>query len=253
MNFKLHKAHQDLEDTHWWFVGRRSILNAVAKRFNLFSNECSVLDAGCGSGGTLRWLGTQNIKCFGFEPERWILKEAKNSGLNVKYGKLPSEVPLYNETFDVITLLDVLEHIENDDLSLDTLQSLLRPGGHLLITVPAFQFLWSAHDTLNNHFRRYDIQHLTDRLEEHGFKVRYASYYNTILFPAIAFFRKIRPNSSKNLHSTVSWINKILTAIFASESAMIRAGWQFPFGVSLVFVARKENDDANICSNACLQ
>ena len=240
LDIKLYRSHQMLEDSHWWFVGRRHILGAIAERFKLFVPECQVLDVGCGTGGTLRWLKDRGIKCFGFEPERWVVKRAVKSGLNVQYGRLPGEVPAYTKLFDVILSLDVLEHIAEDDLSLDSMHTLLRSGGHLMLTVPSFQFLWSTHDILNHHYRRYRLKHLKTMLEEHGFQVRYASYYNTFLFPAIAVLRKMKLQRSGDLHSTVPWLNTILTGIFAAESNFIQSGWRFPFGVSLVFVARKE-------------
>lgn len=243
-----------LEDSHWWFVGRRRILGAIAERFNLFDSEARVLDAGCGTGGTLRWLKGKGVKSFGFEPERRVVKRVVRSGLDVRYGQLPNEVPDYKDLFDVVLSLDVLEHIADDALSLDSMHALLRPGGHLLLTVPSFQFLWSAHDILNHHYRRYRRQQLKTMLEERGFQVQYASYYNAFLFPIIAVLRKLKLQRSGDLHSTTPWLNAILTGIFAAESNFIQSGCRFPFGVSLVFVARKEqNKDACINSITCTQ
>lgn len=230
MDPKLYVAHQNLEDFHWWFAGRRRVLGAVAKRFNLFTTKSKVLDAGCGTGGTLRWLKRQKIECDGFDPV----------ASDTLYGKLPYEVPFESESFDVVLTLDVLEHIEDEKGTLESLHALLRPDGHLIITVPAFPSLWSAHDMLNDHYRRYRRKPLIDLLQKSGFKVQCASYFNTFLFPAIALARKLNPNNEENLHPTKGWFNKLLTAFFAFEAKLIHLGLELPFGVSLIVIARKE-------------
>ena len=230
MDTKLYEAHQNLEETHWWFIGRRRIIGTIAERLNVFTPGCRVLDAGCGTGGTLRWLENQTIQCEGFDP---VAPDAL-------YGRLPYEVPFPAESFDVVLTLDVLEHIGDDRVALESIYTLLRPNGTLILTVPAFQSLWSAHDTLNHHYRRYRKRPLITLLEKSGFHVQYASYFNTFLFPAIALIRKIKPNNEDNLHPTKGWVNTILTKILTFEARLIRSGIKLPFGVSLIVVARKE-------------
>ena len=230
MDPKLYTAHQNLEDSHWWFTGRRRILSAVAERFNLFTPESKVLDAGCGTGGTLRWLESQAIQCDGFDPV----------APDTLYGRLPFEIPFEAESFNVVLALDVLEHIEDDKRTLESIRTLLRPNGTLILTVPAFQSLWSAHDTINHHYRRYRKKPLITLLEKSGFRVQYASYFNTILFPAITLMRKIRPNNEDDLHTTKGWVNKFLTGVLTFEAKLIHFGARLPFGVSLIVIARRE-------------
>ena len=143
------------------------------------------------------------------------------------------------KSLNVVLALDVIEHIENDGSALKSIHDLLCQDGHLILPVPAFQSLWSAHDTLNHHYRRYRKKPLITLLQESGFQVQYASYLNAFLFPVIALARKIKPNNEENLHPTKGWINKLLTVIFTSEAKLIRFGLSFPFGVSLILVARK--------------
>jgi SAM-dependent methyltransferase len=188
----LHRLHHELDDRHWWFAARRRIvlqvLDAALRRAGP-AGKPRILDIGCGGGGTLRELALRG-EAFGLDPEPSAVEAAmRRARCEVRLGRLPDEIPYELGSFDAVTLLDVLEHIEDDVRALGTIERLLRPGGLLLCTVPAYRFLWSQHDDVNEHRRRYTRPELRIRLEAAGLRVRKLSYCNTFLFPPIAAAR----------------------------------------------------------------
>jgi len=159
-------------------------------------------------------------------------------------GFLPDGLPLVEGEFDCVAMLDVLEHIEQDEASLEAVNRLLSPGGYLLLTVPAFAFLWGPHDVTHHHHRRYRAPFLRARLRAAGFTVRRLSYYNTWLFPLVALVRLVRrivPGGEAGVEVTLPplWLNRLLENLFASERFVLKHA-RFPFGVSLLAVAQKD-------------
>lgn len=167
---------------------------------------------------------------------------ARKAGVQVVAGRLPDELPFHPVSFDLITLLDVLEHVDDDLGTLASLASLLKPGGHLLLTVPAFPFLWSEHDVVHRHYRRYRRPELMARVEAAGLRVIHASYYNSILFPLVAVIRLAEKvfgaQGGQDLTMPPPWLNRLLCRIFASERRWL-GRIVFPFGVSIVLLARR--------------
>ncbi len=157
---------------------------------------------------------------------------------------LPNAPAFAQMRFDVIGIFDVLEHVEEDNEALKVLYGLLKPGGYIVLTVPAYQFLWSAHDVASQHKRRYTRQALKEKLEGLGLKVSYISYFNFFLFPAVAFVRFAkrlrygRDNYTSDLKTTNKVLNRLLYGIFAAES-LLMPKISFPFGVSIICVIRK--------------
>ena len=149
------------------------------------------------------------------------------------------------KNFDLIVLLDVLEHIEDDTQSLATIRTLMSDKALILITVPAYQWLWSEHDTLHHHVRRYSKKTLKEKLNVSGFRVKYISYFNTLLFPfALVERMKQRIFSSSNeeaLSMPNKSINYLLEKIFSYEANFINK-ISFPFGLSLIVIA--ENSES---------
>ena len=145
------------EEGHWWFKGRRCIIEKVLHDLSLPSKP-KILEMGCGTGGNLSLL-SQYGEVYGVELDNFARNYASKRHIGpILPGSLPHEIPYQDNFFDLIALLDVLEHVEEDGLSLVQLHKKLKPGGYLLITVPAFPALWSAHDEAHHHKRRVTVQ-----------------------------------------------------------------------------------------------
>ncbi len=245
--------YAQLERNHWWFEGRRSILRRLLRSEVDWSAPRKVLEVGVGPGVNLYSLYPDNADLIGVEPDPGNARLAAGLGqIPVHEGtveKLPAVA--MTTTFDVITMFDVLEHIEDDRAALQILKERLKPGGALLLTVPAYQWMWGAHDDVNLHFRRYTRGRLIALLRDAGFVVKRSTYFNTWLFPLIALVRLVaklipkRKPTSRDVGSDFDKPSGLLNAplrwLFASEAWFLP--WvSFPFGVSLFVSARKEDE-----------
>lgn len=230
-----------VEDTHWWFQGRRAILNAIISQLGLPA-QADILEAGCGTGGNLAMLARYG-SVHAMELDETSLGYARGRGTGtVVWGKLPDQIPFDGRKFDLVVLLDVMEHIAEDDEAIKSLTSRLNEGGWLVITVPAFQFLYGAHDVIHHHFRRYNKSGLKTVLCGHGLEITQLSYFNTFLFPFVAAVRlagKLVPARGSDLGgSSFCIVNRLLSALFGAERHLLKL-MPLPFGVSLVAVCRK--------------
>lgn len=242
MDPHIYRQMRSLEEKHWWFVGRRKIVGEILASLGL-PVHARILDAGCGTGGNLQFL-SQFGDVAGVELDDGAAALARERGTwPVLKGSLPDGMPFAGQQFDLIVLLDVLEHIDDDGASLRALAGLLAPGGCLVLTVPAFPFLWSPHDEEHHHKRRYRAAGLREAIENAGLRLSYLSYFNTWLFPLVAavrLLRKIFPANEvgRDVQLPGPAVNNLLQAVFGSERRWIgRLG--MPFGVSLLAVARK--------------
>ncbi len=250
MRADVYQAMAKAEDTHWWFRARRTILTDILKRLSLPKNA-TILDAGSGTGGNLSMLSGFG-RVYGMEMDREArILANKRSIVEVQEGALPGPIPFDNQLFDLIAMFDVLEHVEQDYSTLTALRDRLTPQGILLLTVPAFEFLWSRHDVIHHHKRRYSLSPLLRMLDRAGYKVTFASYINFWLFPLIALARIVdRLSGGKVVGSAAESegnaelfippvpLNNLLEKIFASESRLIKF-MRLPFGVSIVLTAQK--------------
>lgn len=234
-----------LEQEHWWFASRRSIIETIVySRLKSIGSHSKILDAGCGTGGNLDLLCSLSCDVTGLEMEPNAAEIARSkSGKAVYIGSLPDQVPFVDDSFDLIVLLDVLEHIEDDRGALASLTAKLKPGGHLLITVPAFSFLWSNHDESHHHKRRYRLQELCGKMRQCNLDPKYASYFNTWLFPLIALVRIMQmrfgiSQRSDDLSMPSKFLNKLLLYIMSSEKHILKRG-KLPFGVSIMAIGQK--------------
>jgi SAM-dependent methyltransferase len=231
-----------IEDSHWWFVSRRLILSRLISKLKL-PPDAKILDAGSGTGGNIAML-SQHGKVFPMElnhTAREIALKLKNEA--IEPGFLPNNIPFKDLKFDLIVLLDVLEHVEDDIASLLSLKSRLKESGWLLITVPAYPWLWSRHDESNHHKRRYILRGLRRVSKNAGLRVYYISYFNSILFPLIAGMRLLKNifkfGSDSDLSMPSKFTNKILRLLFQSEYYLLDK-YRLPFGVSIVMIAQKD-------------
>lgn len=244
MDPKAYEQMAKLEDEHWWFVGRRHILCRVLETLNLPASA-QILEAGCGSGGNLKMLSRFG-KVWAIEKSELAHAIAQARGIGtVEQGELPEGIPFADQNFDLIALLDVLEHLDQERESLKALASRLTSTGYLMITVPAYSWLWSDHDEINHHKRRYTRRQLLAILNASGLEVEFLSYFNSFLFPLIAGIRLMQNLMGKLFHSQktddlkmpISWLNQLLTNLFAAEAYLIPK-FSLPFGLSLLAVAR---------------
>lgn len=242
MDYEYTKHMAELQATHWWYEGRRSILRGIFSALKL-PKGIKILEAGCGPGANLKML-SQFGEVSALEPEEFSIKYASEiSGVKVLKGFLPEDIP-FSDDFDVVCAFDVLEHVDDDGAALRALFDKTKFGGYGVFTVPAYDFLWSKHDEINHHFRRYNKQSFEKLLISAGYEVRLISYYNFWLFPVAAivrfaqkiFKKKDEGHDIKMPKSTL--VNKLLCTIFSSEQYLLRCG-SLPFGLSLIAVCQK--------------
>ncbi len=237
----LYPHFYEIENEHWWFAARQKILfNFVEKIFN-FPNHANMLDVGCGTGAILDMF-SKKFNCFGQDTSSDAIEFCKKRNLkNVYLGTL-NEIELERNTFDLITAFDVLEHIEDEISVLKEMKNLLKDDGRILVTVPAFQFLWGIHDEVTHHKRRYIKPSLKNVIEKSGLKVERISYFNFFLFP-IAVLKRFtaklfNSNSANDLEIPTPILNSILKNIFETEKNILPK-INFPFGLSLIAVLKK--------------
>ena len=238
-NVYLRMSEQDAE--HWWFVARRRILRDQIAALKL-PPDAGILEAGCGPGGNLEML-SEFGQLDAFELDEGARKIAETrSGIAIRSGALPGDIGYEVNSFDLIAAFDVIEHIDDDLGSVRSLAGLLRPGARLMITVPAYRWLWSSHDEHHHHKRRYTRAEIRQLAESAGLKVEKCGYFNTLLFPLVVVFRfikKLRGGGEKpddEIPSPV--VNAVLTRVFGSERHALRLA-MFPFGLSILCIARR--------------
>ena len=236
----MHEA----EDSHWWFVGRRLILEGflagIVARLKVEDRQPKILDVGCGTGANLQMLAK-----FG-EPEGVdvsdeALEFCKIKGLRAQKG-LAEALPFTAGSFDLVTALDVVEHLDDDSAGLKEMFRVLKKDGRALLFVPAFMFLWGVQDDISNHRIRYTKAQIVERVKNAGFQIERATFANITFFAPILLGRTLmkltgyRPASENNL--TVSALNGFLGKFFGAERFWLKKA-DFPFGVSIVIVAKK--------------
>lgn len=229
----------EIEDRHWWFAGRRAVVGDTLARLGLPAGA-RILEVGCGTGGNFSLLSRFG-DLWALDADSTALGYADRSGLaHVGAGRLPDGLPADLGTFDLVVLLDVLEHLDDDAASLVRVLPLVRPGGRLFVTVPAHPRLWSPHDELHQHRRRYTKRQLLELTEAAGFIVRRLTYFNFLLLPAVLvgrlLQRALKRPPERDLDVPAASVNRVLGAIFASERHLLRYG-NLPVGVSLLLVA----------------
>ncbi len=233
-----------IQATHWWYESRRRIVRHLLRRHVGKANNLTILEIGCGSGGSFELL-SEFGSVYGTDkhPKAIAISSKSTIPKEVKSATLPNNFPFPDKQFDIICAFDVLEHIKDDAGTLATLAKHLKPGGILCFTVPAHPFLWSKHDVMNHHFRRYTYKKLRQKITDSSLKISYLSYYNVILFPAVATIRILQhltPLKKKRIGNSAinSCLNRILLQLFSIEKHLI-GRLRLPFGISLIGIAQK--------------
>jgi SAM-dependent methyltransferase len=240
MDPRLMQAMLDVDERHWWYRGRRRIVRAELDRLPLAAGA-RVLDAGCGSGRTLQELtGYGEVSGLELDPDAAAAAAARGRG-EVRVGRL-EELPWEDDTFDLITCLDVIEHTADDRATLSELRRVCKPGGWLLVTVPAYQALWSLHDAANHHYRRYGRRALRLAATETGWRTQRMTSFNSILLPPAAIVRIAQrgrqPDSgyTPELELGPAWLNEVLERPLRLEARWLARGGTLPAGLSLLAV-----------------
>jgi SAM-dependent methyltransferase len=241
MRPEIYQRMAEVEEHHWWFVARRRIVDHLIAGLGLAA-DAAILDAGCGTGGNLAMLARHGrVLAFEYDDQARDVA-ARRSGLPVHPGHLPDGLPPEAHGLDLITLLDVLEHLDDDRAALRRLQERLGPGGRVVVTVPALPALWSGHDEAHHHHRRYRKGELAALARAAGLEVELLTYYNFWLLPALAGVRladsRVKPGLDQGLELPPAPLNRALTAIFASERFLI-GRLPLPIGASLLMCARR--------------
>lgn len=240
MEQQTYQQFYDLEQTHWWFTARQAILVAEIERRLPTHRPLHILDAGCGTGNLLerlRHLG--RVEGLDISPD--AIHWCQQRGLShITQGSLV-ELPYKNDTFDVVIAADVLEHVNHDAQGMAELFRVLKPGGFAVMTVPAYPWLWSGHDTVHHHWRRYTRPDLSQKLEQAGFTINRLTYFNSLLFPGLSLVRgskKALHRAGTDLQPVIPPLNTFLRTIFLLEKSLLRVT-NLPFGLSLLCVASK--------------
>ena len=232
----------EVEQSHWWFIGRRRILRGFIEKIcrEVSDRSPRILDVGCGTGANLLML-SQYGEAEGVDISEDALAFCRARGLDrVKLGAA-EELPYEDGTFDLVTALDVVEHMDDDVAGLKEMRRVLRPGGRVLLFVPTFMFLWGLQDDVSHHRRRYRLPELRRALEQAGFEVERSTYANITFFAPILVMRKlmrltgIKADSENNIN--VPALNGVLGKLLGAESTVLRY-MNLPFGVSGLCVAR---------------
>lgn len=231
----------ELDGQHWWYVARREILAEVIAREAKLPPKARILEIGCGTGHNLAMLQRfGEVEAAELDPEARALSE-RRLGKPVHDAGLPALVDQVDGQFDMVALLDVLEHIEDDRGALDAVKRLLKPLGVLLLAVPANPWMWTAHDVAHHHHRRYRKREIAALAKEAGFRIELLSPFNTLLFPPIAAVRALgkvtgKEESDDRLPSPA--VNRLFKGVFGLERHLV-GRVPLPFGVSLLAVLRK--------------
>ena len=241
------KTYAHHERTYWWFVGRRRIIENVLSQY-LPRNNYNILDWGCGTGANFKILKKFGT-VLGVDASITAINECKSKGINnvLLNNSMDTFQPI--ELFSLFTSFDVLEHIDDDNKFLYGIHKFIKKDSFVLVTVPAYQFLWSSLDEVLGHKRRYNRSELISKFEHNGFYVLKASYFNTILSPIfflVRLYQKLRNKKNAELDELVTKvhpvINNILKRILMIESEIIQK-YNFSFGTSIILLAvPKEND-----------
>ncbi len=241
MDETLYSVFDATEDTHWWFVARRAIVLALLRPL-LPPLRPRILDVGCGTGSTLKELQEMG-EASGADISEEAVAFCRRRGCRDVRRVPEAGLPFAEGEFDAVLSLDVLEHIADDRAALREYLRVARPGGVLLVTVPAYAWLWSVHDDLNRHRRRYLRAPLRSLLFSAGWEVERLSYFCTFLFPPVAavrlafrLLRRERPGLEFKIPGQL--VNRACRAVFSSEASWLRRA-DFPFGSSLLAVCRK--------------
>ena len=235
----VYQQMAELDQRHWWYRARREVLAALIRRVVHPPKNAAILEIGCGTGHNLAMLGEfGKVDALELDEEARGLAEQR-LGRQVMSSPLPELSGVAEKHYDLIGAFDVIEHIDDDRAALASIASRLKPGGQLVLTVPAHQWMWSAHDVVNHHKRRYSKAVLRKLIEESPLRPDRIGYFNSLLFPVAVAERmssKLRGKDDADLKLPPAPLNAALERAFAAERHLI-GRLPLPPGLSLFAVA----------------
>lgn len=241
MDANYRDEYEAFEQRHWWFVARREIILQTLHRY-VPQGDIRWLDVGCGSGVLLAADSTIQRK-VGVDLDPANVADAQAKGLDVRQVQRGWDFSEFGQ-FDLITLCDVVEHVEHEAPAINAVYEALKPGGVVLVTVPALMSLWSPHDVVNHHYRRYTRKTLTPLFQVDQWEILRTTYFSSLLLPMIWTARKIKnlrgTDTGHDLKFGAKLVDAALLGIFRLERPWLRRG-NFPLGSSLMLVARKRS------------
>jgi SAM-dependent methyltransferase len=243
VEIELYAFHKYAQDIHWWFIGRNKIINHYLRNLNFPNGNQLILDIGSCYGGVLPILskfGTVDV----IEPMEEAHTTLRERGAQLIHNDLESFPKLFpDRRYNLVTMFDTLEHIEDDQYTLQLIEeSILAENGYLVLTVPAYNWLWSIHDDKSHHYRRYTKKVLLRKIENANLIPVKSTYFMTLLFPIAVIQRvylKLKPDLQNELTIPPRIFNSICTNIFSFESRIIEK-IPFLFGLSILVVCRKK-------------
>ncbi|WP_210357191.1 class I SAM-dependent methyltransferase [Sphingomonas beigongshangi] len=227
------------DSTHWWYRARRDILSDYLSRYGGLPKDARILEIGCGTGHNLPMLARFGaVDAIEIDPAARAIA-SERLGKPVGDAPLPALPGVDRGAYDLVAVLDVVEHIEDDVAALAAMKSLLRPGGKILVAVPAHQWMWSAHDVVNHHHRRYSKATLVRAIEAAGLAPRKLTYFNSLLFPLAAAARiagRLTGRDDSDDSPPAKPLNTVFETIFRLERHAVGRVPLTP-GVSIVTLA----------------
>lgn len=235
----VYQQMAELDQHHWWYRARREVLAALIGRTTRLPKRAKLLEIGCGTGHNLSMLGHfGRVDAVELDAEARAIAEQR-LGRSVMNAALPALAGVPDRAYDLVAVLDVIEHIDNDQAAVSAIASKLKRKGKLLVTVPAHPWMWSPHDVVNHHKRRYSKRVLRELIEGSPLKLEKLGYFNSLLFPVAIVERmvsRMRGNDDAELKLPPKPLNAALEHAFAAERHLI-ARLPLPPGLSLFAVA----------------
>lgn len=244
MDTVAYRALAEIEETMWWYKGRRKVCFDMLDRYVGQDSAKKILDVGCGTGYNVRLLERYGTVC-GIDASAEALDFCRARGIQNVSLHGADALPFPSQTFDLLTAFDVIEHIEDDRGALLEFSRVLKPGGWLLIYTPALPWLYNRHDRIVHHKRRYRFPELEDKLSNSGWKIRHLAYVNAFVLPLVLLARFFSNFGPEDRHQEMEvphpFINDVLTKLCAVEQILVRRSL-LPIGMSLVALVQKPEE-----------
>lgn len=239
MERQVYDVMAALDQRHWWYRARRDVIAALIRRCAMPPANARLLEVGCGTGHNLAMLGQfGRVEAVEVDDAARALAEER-IGRQVMSSPLPELKGIPSHSYDLAAAFDVIEHIADDRAAVASIAQRLKPGGRFVLTVPAHQWMWSAHDEVNHHHRRYSKTSLRQLIERSPLKLERIGYFNSLLFPLAVAERlasKARGKNEADLAMPHELLNRALERVFAAERHLV-GRVPLPPGLSLFAVA----------------